>query len=103
MDGKPRVTSSRHDKASPGRPAGLRRGAPIGNRNRWVHGRRSRAEVLRRKQGAADRKAAAWALALLGTPTRIRPKPIRSDQIIHFSLVEMAMLRWLAVPGVVPR
>lgn len=79
---------------------GVRRpGGQVSNRNRWVHGKRSAAAVQRRAAGAAGRKVAAWALALIGTPARVRPRPIRPDQLRHFDRDELAMLAWLAVPG----
>lgn len=72
-----------------------------GNRLSWQHGKRSTAAIERRAAGAAGRKAAAWVLVMIGSPTRIRPRPIRPDQTHYFNPGELAMMARLAVPGVV--
>lgn len=58
-----------------------RGGAPLGNQNRFIHGRRSRAFIQQRRQRAAILKASALLLSqsgmLLG---RCRSRPIRPDQ-----------------------
>jgi hypothetical protein len=78
-----------------------RRGAEPGNRRAWVHGRRSAGAVLKRKTGAASRKAAAAILSrlgLLGT-YRCRPRAIRADQIPLLDGEAVAMLQRLGLVG----
>jgi hypothetical protein len=59
-----------------------KRGAPIGNQNRWVHGRRSRAFLDARKLTGARLKVAAHIAVNLGwIPGRCRARPIRLDQV----------------------
>jgi SOS-response transcriptional repressor LexA len=77
------------------------RGAEFGNQRAWRHGRRSRAAEMRRKTGAASRKAAAAILArlgLLGT-YRCRPRAIRADQIPLLDGEAVAMLQRLDLLG----
>jgi hypothetical protein len=81
-----------------------RRGAQPGNRLAWRHGRRSADAVLRRKAGAASRKAAAAILVQLGQlgQYRCRPRPIRVDQLQHLDPVGLELLRRLGVGGTTP-
>lgn len=59
-----------------------RRGAPVGNQNRLVHGCRSRASIERRKEAAAAIKACALMLSKLGMlDGRCRYRPLRPDQL----------------------
>lgn len=76
-------------------------GGQVGNRNRWVHGRRSAAAVKRRKAGAAGRKAAGLILARLGSSARVRCRLVRLDQLQHLGVEALAMLTRLGVtlPG----
>jgi hypothetical protein len=94
--------------ASPGLPdripaqTGVRRpGGQPGNRNRWIHGRRSAGATARRKSGAASRKAAGLILArlnLLGDYQH-RPRPIREDQRRHLGVEAVELLVRLGVLG----
>jgi hypothetical protein len=70
-------------------------GGQPGNRNRWVHGRRSAAAIERRKTGAAGRKAAAWVLVQLDALPgyRCRPRTMRADQVALLAVVDPAGLR----------
>jgi hypothetical protein len=76
-----------------------RRGAPLGNRRAWRHGRRSAGAIEKRKAGAAARKAAGLILArlaLLGD-YRHRPRPIRPDQHRHLGDEALAILAGLGL------
>jgi hypothetical protein len=81
-----------------------RRGAQPGNRLAWRHGRRSADAVLRRKAGAASRKAAAWVLVQLDALPgyRSRPRPVRSDQLQHLDHDGLVLLQGLRVGGTAP-
>ena len=58
-----------------------RGGAPLGNQNRLIHGRRSRAFIQHRRQRAAMLKACALVMHRLGMFSgRCRSRPIRPDQ-----------------------
>jgi hypothetical protein len=74
-----------------------RRGAELGNQRAWRHGRRSRAAEMRRKAGAASRKAAGLILARLDLLNgyRHRPRPIRKDQLPHLGAEALDLLRRL--------
>jgi hypothetical protein len=76
-----------------------RRGAPLGNRRAWRHGRRSAAAIEKRKAGAASRKAAGLVLVKLGLlgPYRHRPRPLRHDQLPRLDAEGLALLRRLKV------
>jgi hypothetical protein len=77
------------------------RGAEFGNRRAWRHGRRSAGAVLRRKTGAASRKAAGLILARLDLLNgyRHRPRPIREDQRRHLGAEAVELLARLDLLG----
>jgi hypothetical protein len=85
-----RISARTDVRASGGQP---------GNRNRWVHGKRTAGAVLRRKQGAAARKVAAAILAKLDLLPgyRCRPRPLREDQVPHLDPEALAVMRRLGV------
>ncbi len=59
-----------------------RPGAPLGNQNRLIHGRRSKAFIERRKKTAAILRASALAMSRLGFLSgRCRCRPLRPDQL----------------------
>lgn len=72
-----------------------------GNRCSLQHGKRSAGAVLKRKQGAAARKAAAWVMVQLDAlhGSRCRLRRLREDQLRHFDREGLAMLARLGVPG----
>jgi hypothetical protein len=73
----------------------------FGNRYGQRHGKRSAGAVLRRKSGAASRKAAGLLLArldLLGD-YRHRPRPIREDQHRHLGTETLDLLARLGLLG----
>lgn len=74
-----------------------RRGAEVGNQRAWRHGRRSADAILRRKAGAAGRKAAAWVLVQLDALPgyRSRPRPLRSDQFQYLDEEGLGLLQRL--------
>lgn len=93
---------------SPGQCAGIsaqtgvrRPGGQPHNQNRQVHGGRSARAVLKRKTGAASRKAAGLILARLDLlpAYRCRPRPLRPDQLRHLDPEGLALLRRLGVLG----
>jgi hypothetical protein len=73
------------------------RGAEFGNQRAWRHGRRSAGAVLKRKTGAASRKAAGLILARLDLLNgyRHRPRQIRPDQLPHLGAEAVELLRRL--------
>jgi hypothetical protein len=82
---------------------GVRRpGGQPGNRNRWVHGKRSDAATRRRKTGAAGRKLAAWILVQLDALPgyRCRPRPVRANQLAYIEAEALELLIRLKTPGV---
>jgi hypothetical protein len=74
-------------------------GGQPGNRNRWIHGRRSAGATARRKSGAAGRKAAGLILARLDLLNgyRHRPRPLREDQRQHLGTEALTMLQRLGL------
>jgi hypothetical protein len=88
---------------SPGQCAGIQsrtgeqkrhRGAEFGNQRAWRHGRRSAGAVLKRKTGAASRKAAGLILARLDLLNgyRHRPRSIRDDQRQYLGAAAVELL-----------
>lgn len=71
-------------RVSPFAVQSRRPGAPLGNQNRLIHGRRSKAFIARRKETAAVLKASALIAMKFGILNgRCRPRPIRDDQLHH--------------------
>jgi hypothetical protein len=79
-----------------------RRGAQPGNQNRLVHGRRSRAVEAERKAGNALRKLALHVLLATGDTggDRLRPRPMRMDQLALLAQHDVALLDAAVALGV---
>ena len=80
-------------------PLRRRPGAQPANRNRLIHGRRSRVAVQARAARAAGLKAAALLLAAVGAlPGRLRHRPLRPAQMAHLDAEAVRLVRVLGVP-----
>jgi len=78
-----------------------RRGAEMGNRRAWKHGRRSAAAQLRRRETQATLKLVRHLLAAAGMSSRCRPRPVRPDQVALLATVDPGGLRAASALGVV--
>jgi hypothetical protein len=74
-----------------------RPGAPLGNQNAFIHGRRSKQSSDLCRARAANMKALAWALRELGMiQDRCRPRPLRPDQA---RFIDQELLEVVRVAG----
>jgi hypothetical protein len=85
-----------------------RRGAEIGNRRAWRHGRRSRTAEMRRRETAAVLKLARHLLvAADAMPSRCRPRRLRPDQLALLGTLDpdglqIARAAGVDLPGTAP-
>ena len=95
--GRPSVATPVQSKRGPG--------APLGNRNRLRHGRRSDANLLRQRQRAALLKGAALLLRHMGGLLgRCQARPLRHDQVEHIPPEWLPIIApWFAQETYLPR